>query len=87
MRVFHDRLINQEDRLHFMNILKDQLPKFKFTDEQVFSEEKIIFSDIFEERNVEPRNYCQVTDLKQLSSKMDDIESEYGIFTNKVLQL
>jgi dynein heavy chain len=45
MRVFHDRLINQEDRTYLMNILKDLFPKYNFTDEQVLSEERIIFGD------------------------------------------
>jgi len=45
MRVFHDRLINVEDRLYLIDILKEQIEKFGFTGDQVLSEERIIFAD------------------------------------------
>lgn len=35
MRVFHDRLINGEDRVYLISILKDQFKKFQLTEEQV----------------------------------------------------
>ena len=64
MRVFHDRLINTEDRVALIEILKDQFKTFGFNATQVLSEERIIFADFQQGRDVEPRHYYQVTDLK-----------------------
>ena len=78
MRVFHDRLINSEDRSYLVGILKDQFPRFGLAEEQVLSEERVVFGDFQQGRDVEPRHYYQITNLKQLTTMMYDLQAEYN---------
>ena len=45
MRVFHDRLINSEDREYLIGILKEQFPKYGFDSDQILYLDRIIFAD------------------------------------------
>lgn len=78
MRVFHDRLINSEDRVQLINFLKEHFEKFGFTEQQVLSEERIIFADFQQGRDQEPRHYYQVKDLTQLGTSMYEFQNEYN---------
>mmetsp|Transcript_28825 Transcript_28825/g.26093 ORF Transcript_28825/g.26093 Transcript_28825/m.26093 type:complete len:121 (+) Transcript_28825:1285-1647(+) len=57
LRVFHDRLINDEDRDYLKSLLKSQFEKFDLTDEQILNSERIIFGDFMQGRDVEPKFY------------------------------
>jgi dynein heavy chain len=45
MRVFHDRLINDEDRKKFIDILKTKFSTFNLKDEEILNVERILLSD------------------------------------------
>lgn len=78
MRVFHDRLVSTEDRQYLIGILKDQFGKYSFEKDQVMTEERIIFADFLQGRDVEPRPYYQIADLKHLSEMMYEFQNEYN---------
>jgi hypothetical protein len=54
------------------------LPKFKFSEEEVMTEERIIFGDFMQGRDVEPRHYFQIANLKQLATSMYELQQEYN---------
>jgi hypothetical protein len=46
MRVFHDRLINEEDRELFKDILKKKFPTFNdLKEDEILNVERILFGD------------------------------------------
>ncbi len=45
MRVFHDRLINEEDRTIFKDILKTKFPTFSLKEEEILNVERIMYGD------------------------------------------
>lgn len=79
MRVFHDRLINDEDREFFTTLLKSQFTLFGTTEEDIMDHERIIFCDFWQGREVDPRLYQQITDLPILLDKMYSFQEEYNI--------
>jgi len=78
MRVFHDRLINDEDRKYMKKLLYSQFERFGFSPENVINQERIIFGDYFQGRDIEPRNYMQTSDLKTFLSKMESFQEDYN---------
>lgn len=72
MRIFHDRLIDEEDRDYLKNMLITQFEKFNLEKETVLSLDRIIFGDFWNGREQEIRPYTQVPDLKQLMIKMEE---------------
>jgi dynein heavy chain len=58
LRVFHDRLINEEDREIFINLLKNKFEVFKLEEEQVLNIDRILFGDFLEGiETLEDRSY------------------------------
>jgi len=58
MRIFHDRLIDEEDRQEMKKILIEQFqPFFNQDKETILNLERIIFGDYFQSRDAEPRHY------------------------------
>ncbi len=57
MRIFHDRLIDEQDREYLKDILAKQFDKFEIEKEQVLNIERIIFGDFLQGREVEIRHY------------------------------
>ncbi|KAL4464296.1 hypothetical protein ABPG72_011341 [Tetrahymena utriculariae] len=78
MRIFHDRLIDEEDREYLKDMLVSQFEKFNLTKEEVLSMDRIIFGDFWFGRETESRPYIQVPNLKQLMSKMEEFQEEYN---------
>lgn len=78
MRVFHDRLVDENDREYMIKLLYSQFERFGFAQEQVINQERIIFGDYFQGRDVEPRYYMQTTDLKSFLAKMDSFQEDYN---------
>lgn len=70
MRVFHDRLINTEDREYLISILQELFARFGQEKESILCLDRIIFADFQQGRDVEPRHYYLVNDLKKLSNQM-----------------
>ena len=51
MRIFHDRLIDEEDREYFKDILVNQFSKFGLVKEDVLNLERILFGDFLQGRD------------------------------------
>ena len=66
MRVYHDRLIDDIDRNYFIELLSSKFEGFKVKKEDVLTTDRIIYGDFLDGRDVEPRVYRQVPDLKIL---------------------
>lgn len=45
LRVFHDRLIDEPDRVYFKEILKEQITVFGLEEEEVLNCERIMYGD------------------------------------------
>jgi dynein heavy chain len=71
MRIFYDRLIDEEDRTYMKSILAELFPTFGFKTEEVLTTERIIFGDFLLGKDVEPRHYFQAADLNDFIQKMD----------------
>ncbi len=74
MRVFHDRLVDEEDREYLKNLLISKIQHFNgLTQEEVIDPqiERIIFSDFMQGREQDPRQYIQIDDMYQFVNKMD----------------
>lgn len=66
-RVFQDRLINDDDRNWFKNLLENQIELvYKLNKNEILENEQILFVDI-PEPNAEIGNYTQITDIEQVS--------------------
>ena len=66
MRVFHDRLVDEEDREYLKNLLISKIQHFNgLTQDEVIdpSIERIIFADFMQGREQDPRHYIQVDDM------------------------
>lgn len=63
-RVFQDRLINDEDRNWFTNLLQDQIrQEYKLKPDEIFvNDEILLFGDI-PEPNADIGNYTQITNI------------------------
>jgi dynein heavy chain len=80
MRVFHDRLISEQDREYFKDTLASFFPRFGFKDPQeVLEQERILFCDFLANRDADIRPYIQVTgELQMFVQKMEAFLEEYN---------
>jgi dynein heavy chain len=79
MRVFHDRLINEEDRTQFIQLLETKIQQsFKMEMTQVNNLERIIFCDFWQGRDADPRKYIQIPDLNELIKKMYEFQEDFN---------
>lgn len=68
-RVFQDRLINDEDRDWFLNLLKEKMKSnFNLDYSEVVQNEPVIYGD-FMVPNADPRIYAEINDFKQVNLK------------------
>lgn len=66
-RVFQDRLINNEDREWFNNLLKERMKTdFNLEFTQVIVKEPVIYGD-FMIPNADPKIYAEIEDFKQVN--------------------
>ncbi|KAJ3321819.1 Dynein heavy chain 6, axonemal [Boothiomyces sp. JEL0866] len=89
-RVFHDRLIDDNDRRYFNQLLSElsdknfgaSLPK------ENFSTNPIMFCD-FTKRGVpaEDRIYLEISDMKLMTNLLEEYLEEYNVTMNKELRL
>eukprot|EP00741_Cyanophora_paradoxa_P000409 tig00000404_g400.t1 len=90
LRVFHDRLINNEDKNYFTNLLAELLKrifKLGWTHEDVFEKQPLLFGD-FLKMGVprEERNYEEFKDMKKVAHLLEDYLDEYNL-ANKEMKL
>jgi dynein heavy chain, axonemal len=57
MRVFHDRLTTENDRLYLKKMLSDQFHKFNLDESEVLDCDRIIFADFLNGREADPKFY------------------------------
>ena len=69
-RVFRDRLINDEDRNWFSNLLKEKIKtNFSLDFKDVSSTDLIVYGD-FIIPNADPRVYAEISDFTQVKKKI-----------------
>ncbi|KAK3247052.1 hypothetical protein CYMTET_43439 [Cymbomonas tetramitiformis] len=90
-RVFHDRLIDMDDKRYFLNMLVELLSKNfdgSYTYEEMFEEREIVFGDFIKiglER--EERKYEEVPDFEKMTKVMDDYLEEYNLSSTSPMNL
>jgi len=72
MRVFHDRLIDDADRVYFKQLLQAQFAVFGLEEAAVLNSERVIFGDFYDGKDCDPRIYKQLQDGNKLMSKLYD---------------
>ncbi|BBN19721.1 hypothetical protein Mp_8g13060 [Marchantia polymorpha subsp. ruderalis] len=91
MRVFHDRLINAEDKLYFTTIVHELLKRSMETIEthkELFEDQIIMYGDFLRPGySAEDRRYEQVTDFSKLPQLFKDYLEDYNMSTPKVMKL
>lgn len=79
VRVFHDRLTTEEDRTYLKELLYKQMKdKFLMEKDSIIDKERILYGDFWHGRDVDPRHYCQITDLQMLLNKMESFQDDYN---------
>ena len=78
MRVFHDRLVDDSDRVYFKELLRNQFEAFELKDEQILNAERILYGDFLEGKDVEPRIYKQLVESNVLVAKLYEFQEEYN---------
>lgn len=86
MRVYYDRLINEEDKTIFVNSVvetanKDfagELSKQEHAEDQVFTHRRLIYGDFMSGRELETRNYCEISNMEKFIEKMNELLEEYN---------
>lgn len=87
MRVFHDRLINEEDKSYFKNLMQETCIKY-FNDPIVKPNELIIFGDfLIFGQSKEDRLYEEIKDMIKLKSILMDYLEDYNGATGKDVRL
>lgn len=89
-RVFHDRLINEEDKKYFHTILAEMAGKYlsQQMDPKIFSVKPIIFGD-FMKMGAEKseRLYEEITDYDKLKSIFEDYQEDFNLQYNKEVRM
>ncbi|KXS09529.1 hypothetical protein M427DRAFT_128896 [Gonapodya prolifera JEL478] len=89
-RVFHDRLIDDVDRLYFNQLISEVVEKsftVSITKEQLV-ESPILFGDFLKRGvPVEERNYVEITDSKALGNMLEEYLEEYNVTLSKDMRL
>lgn len=77
-RVFQDRLINDQDRSWFTDLLKDRMKQdFDLEYEKVVPVEPVIYGD-FMFPSADPRIYAEISDFKALKKVIEDYLEDYN---------
>lgn len=86
-RVFQDRLVNDEDRLWFEILLKEQITTFYQLDpETTLGQQPILFGD-FIDPQVGMGPYAQITDFEKLDNSLNYYLEEYNQQSTKPMKL
>lgn len=74
MRVFHDRLTTDEDRVLLKNMLIDYFKDFGYGKDDIIDMDRILFCDFYQNRDADIRPYTQIDDLNGLVLKIDGFQ-------------
>ena len=88
-RVFYDRLINEEDRDWFKDLIVELLQAYfnpKWKREEVFDEKKILFGDLLR-LDSENRDYEEIKDIVKLIKVLEDKLEDYNMEFNSKTKL
>ncbi|XP_028414460.1 dynein heavy chain 6, axonemal-like [Dendronephthya gigantea] len=89
-RVFHDRLINHEDKKYFNTILSEMSQKHfsQNVDPELFETKPILFGD-FMKMGAEPsdRMYEELTDMNKLQNILNDYLDDFNLNSSKEMRL
>ncbi|KAF5308293.1 hypothetical protein FQR65_LT06286 [Abscondita terminalis] len=86
-RVYQDRLINDQDRNWFDNLLRTIISeKFKLKADDYLGKEAILFGDFLDPTS-DSRPYIQITDMDKLSKALDHYLSDYNSQTTRPMKL
>ena len=78
MRIFHDRLIFDEDREAFMNFLKNGMKEFSDFKEEVLLETPMIYTSFVSAAEGHEKSYIAIRDLVQLKNVLEQKLAEYN---------
>ena len=91
MRVFHGRLINDEDKMYFKVMVHELAQKrleCQYNFEETFVDRKILFGDYLKMgASGEDRFYQEVTDLKKLNTLLEGYLDEYNMNSKSKMNL
>lgn len=77
MRIFHDRLIFEEDRDVFMNFLRAGMKEFEFKEELIL-EEPLIYTSFVSAAEGHDKSYLGVREIPQLKKVLENKLAEYN---------
>lgn len=87
MRVFHDRLINEDDKTYFKTLMDETTRKY-FEVDVVKPNEVLLFGDfMIYGQSREDRIYEEIRDFEKLKSILMDYLSDYNGLTGKEMKL
>ncbi|XP_019622649.1 PREDICTED: dynein heavy chain 6, axonemal-like [Branchiostoma belcheri] len=89
-RVFHDRLINDEDKLFFNTILSEMSSKHfgQNVEPETFVNSPIIFGDFIKMgAPANDRTYEELSDMKKLKNVLGDYLDDYNMSSSKEMKL
>ncbi|XP_044749962.1 dynein axonemal heavy chain 1-like [Coccinella septempunctata] len=87
MRVFQDRLVNDEDRNWFNDLLRKTIKdNFKLDPEEALGSNTILFGD-FLDPQADIKQYKQITDREKLSDVLDYYLTEYNNQSTRPMRL
>ncbi|CAF0758924.1 unnamed protein product [Brachionus calyciflorus] len=86
-RVFQDRLINDEDRNWFTNLLKEKMKNnFNLEYSDVIQAEPVIYGD-FMIPNADPKIYAEISDFKLMKKVIDESLEDYNQLNSAKMKL
>ncbi|CAB4037622.1 dynein heavy chain 6, axonemal-like [Paramuricea clavata] len=89
-RVFHDRLINDEDKRYFNTILAEMSQKHfsQTVDPELFESKPILYGD-FMKMGADPadRMYEELTDMNKLQTILNDYLDDFNLNSSKEMRL
>jgi dynein heavy chain, axonemal len=86
-RVFQDRLINDEDRKWFSDLLKERMKAdFNLNYDSVITKEPIIYGD-FMVANTDNKPYIEINDFTQMKKTIEDYLEDYNQINTPKMKL
>ncbi|CAG2054551.1 unnamed protein product [Timema podura] len=85
-RVFQDRLVNDEDREWFDQLLREKIGGFGINADKVLGDRVILFGDFLEPQS-DVKNYEEIMDMEKLSKVLDQYLEDYNHHSTAPMKL